>query len=140
MINGIGVDLVAINRFDSWKSFSPERLNKVFSDQELIDARDKNGNLISAKLASRFAAKEAFYKALSSVCVAHPEFKQSFSLLQILSAVEMRYDARGVPFLRVDWFRVIAVVDFKMPPLQVHLSLSHEQSQAIAFVVIERVS
>jgi holo-[acyl-carrier protein] synthase len=137
MIRGIGVDIVAIKRFERWKQFPPERLNTIFSVQEISDCRADDQTLIIEKLAARFAAKEAFYKALSAVCVSYGLTKNTFSLRSLCLHVEVRYGTWGVPVAKVEWGALERLVGACVPPVNVHLSLSHERDMAVAFVVVE---
>lgn len=60
---GIGIDLVSITRIERIYRRYPHRfLNKIFSDPEKEDFKQRNGT--PASLAARFAAKEAVLKAL----------------------------------------------------------------------------
>ncbi|MFA6263394.1 MAG: holo-ACP synthase [Candidatus Babeliales bacterium] len=137
MIRGVGVDIVSIQRFQRWKTFPPERLNTIFSAQEISDCRADDKTLLSDKLAARFAAKEAFYKALSVVCVSYGLTATTFSLRSICTHVEVRYGTWGVPVLHVAWDRIEQIMGARVPRVDVHLSLSHERDMAVAFVVLE---
>lgn len=53
----IGIDIVKISRFENK---SDKFFNKIFSEKELIEARNSN---FYQKLAGKWAAKEAAYKA-----------------------------------------------------------------------------
>ena len=64
MIVGIGVDIVKVARFQKWID-NPKLTSRFFHEKELtVLNRPKNSALQS--LAVRFAAKEAFGKALGS--------------------------------------------------------------------------
>jgi holo-[acyl-carrier protein] synthase len=113
MIDGIGIDVVDIERFSESLKRTPALLEKLFTPSE----RDKP----IASLAARFAAKEALYKALS------PEHGLSWQDAEVINL------SNGKPaFL----FRggIADLVD----GAQVHLSLSHDGGIASAMVVLER--
>jgi holo-[acyl-carrier protein] synthase len=113
MIDGIGIDVVDIERFSESLKRTPALLEKIFTPSE----RDKP----TASLAARFAAKEALYKALS------PERGLSWHDAEVINL------ENGKPaFL----FRggIVDLVD----GAQVHLSLSHDAGIASAMVVLER--
>ena len=137
MILGIGTDLVAVQRFEPWTTYSNERLLKVFTQQELVDCRNDTRGLLSEKLASRFAAKEAFYKALSNALIKLDKTKVQFSLLFTCSLVQVSYGTWGVPTLSVDWAILEQKIESSLPSPTVHLSIAHERDMASAFVVIE---
>ena len=137
MILGIGVDLVEVARFRSWAHAPQQRLRRVFSAQELNDCRLADQTYDPTKLASRFAAKEAVFKALSATLINLKKTQQTFSLLTLCRLVDVTAPVWGVPVLIVDWKALEAIIHQPIPSLTVHLSLSHEQACAVAYVVIE---
>lgn len=137
MILGIGIDLVTINRFESWTEFPIQQLEKIFSPNELRECVDSNNEYIPEKLATRFAAKEAFYKAISATLVSLKKNNQEFSLKKLSPHVVVITAEWGVPRLQVNWQRLEQLANAQLPNLQVHLSLSHEKTMAVAMVVIE---
>ncbi|MEN3010882.1 MAG: holo-ACP synthase [Candidatus Bipolaricaulaceae bacterium] len=61
----LGLDVVEVPRFRAFLERQGERaLRRLFSPQELAYARKAKGELFVQRLAVRFAAKEAFRKAL----------------------------------------------------------------------------
>jgi len=136
MILGTGIDLVEVARFEPWTAYSHERLLRVFTAAELEDCRDASGALIAEKLAVRYAAKEAFYKALSATLVSLKLTKQQFGLLALAPMVTVRHDTWGVPTLDVAWEAIGRLAGSTLPALSVHVSLSHERTMAAAVVVI----
>ncbi len=140
MIRGIGVDIVQINRFERWKQFSPEQLGTLFSVQEIKDCRADDATLLTDKLAARFAAKEAFYKALSAVCVAYNLTQKTATLRSLCPYIEVHYGTWGLPVLQIAWKELERQINVTFPQLNVHLTLSHEREMAIAFVVIEELA
>ena len=113
MIDGIGIDVVDIKRFQESLDRTPNLLEKLFTESE----RSKP----VASLAARFAAKEALYKALS------PSRGLSWHDAEVINHENGKPD-----FL----FRgeIAELID----GAQVHLSLSHDAGIASAMVVIER--
>jgi holo-[acyl-carrier protein] synthase len=64
MINGIGVDIIEIDRIQrSVEKFGDSFLKKIYTDNELKYSLSKKNKY--QHLAARFAAKEAIFKALS---------------------------------------------------------------------------
>jgi holo-[acyl-carrier protein] synthase len=121
MIVGIGVDLVRIDRFQRWQAVSglPER---YFDPRELADARS-GGHAVSS-LAARFAAKEAFGKALG------------IGLRGIvLKDIMVLTREKGRPELVVSGTALEALQ--KSGAGRVLVSLSHEGDMALAMVVLE---
>lgn len=122
MILGIGIDAVAVKRIEQWLRVQglPERF---FHPQELQDALCK-GALTACALAARFAAKEAYGKALGT------------GLAGItLKNIAVSVNAQGKPLLEL--------FDDALRPFQklngdsIHLSLTHEKDIAIACVILE---
>lgn len=121
MIVGIGVDLVQIDRFERWQAVSglPER---YFDPRELADARA--GGHVVFSLAARFAAKEAFGKALG------------IGLRGIvLKDIMVLRREKGRPELVVSGTALAALQ--KSGAGRVLVSLSHERNMALAMVVLE---
>ncbi|MCX6444143.1 MAG: holo-ACP synthase [Actinobacteria bacterium] len=113
MIDGIGIDVVDIKRFQESLNRTPNLLEKLFTESERAKP--------VASLAARFAAKEALYKALS------PSRGLSWHDAEVINHENGKPD-----FL----FRgeIAELID----GAQVHLSLSHDAGIASAMVVIER--
>ena len=135
MILGIGTDIVLIDRLVRWQSFSHERLHKIFAPSELLDCTEQ-GVLQPNKLATRFAAKEAFYKALCAALVRLDTPARGASCMAVGKQVTVCYAAWHVPQLVVNWQALDQLFAYTLPPLQVDLSLAHERDHAVAFVVI----
>ncbi len=135
MILGIGTDIVKISRFNSWKNFSKEQLSNIFSKQELNDIFiDKNINL--QILASRFAVKEAFYKAFSAAIVKLDLNKKEFLFLFTCKNIEVIKPEWGVPILKINYSAFENKLGIKLPKLNVDISISHEKDFAVSFVII----
>lgn len=130
MILGIGSDIVAIDRFDSWIR-NRALIERFFSKNE-IDWCLSQKNQASASLAARFAAKEAFGKALGSGL-------RGLSLRDIVVARE----TGGKPILQLGGSAMSMLKQRLLgsdDEWQIHLSLSHDGGSALAFVVIEIIT
>ena len=122
MIVGIGIDVVHVHRMDRWRK-NPGLLDRFFSPEELESALSK-GNGASLSLAARFAAKEAFGKALGT------------GLLGIvLKDIVVKNKHNGQPKMHVSGTALDALN--QSGATIVHLSLTHERDNAIAMVVLE---
>lgn len=124
MIAGIGTDIVAISRlaalFERHGERALDRLLAPVERAEFAKAKD------SARfLAKRFAAKEAFGKALG-IGVAFPA---------TLPNVAVTHDALGKP--QFDYAPELAAY-LAERKLGAHLSISDEAEYAVAFVILER--
>jgi holo-[acyl-carrier protein] synthase len=123
-IIGIGVDAVTIERLGAAK-LSDHALSRLFHPEEVAQALQLDGLRRAEFLASRFAAKEAFAKALGC----------GFSKV-VPCEVCVRGDALGKPSLHTEG-KTAALID--TAHAVIHLSLTHEGPLAMAFVVIESV-
>lgn len=124
MIYGVGTDIVAIARLGEMYARHGERtLTKLLAPSERADfatAADP-----ARFLAKRFAAKEAFGKALG-IGVRAPA---------TLTAIAVSHDALGKPILA---YAPELAAYMAERGLQAHLSLSDERDAAVAFVVLEK--
>ncbi|MFL3877304.1 holo-[acyl-carrier-protein] synthase [Wolbachia endosymbiont of Trichogramma kaykai] len=121
MIYGIGTDIVYIPRIlRISQKYGEKFLNKVYTKKEIEISKKYNSQEVRAKyFAKRFAAKEAFVKALGT----------GFSQGIIMKDIEIYGNIRGKPHLAM-------TKDFISKDYKIHLSLSDDQDYATAFVVI----
>ena len=122
MIYGIGIDLVKIERMravvDKW---GDKFLERVFTENEIAYCNEKKEPYLS--LSVRFAAKEAFIKAIGS------EIPVSLTDIEV-----MNYGS-GRPYLKLKGH---VEAFFKEKSIMCsHLSLSHEHDYGVACVVLE---
>ena len=121
MVLGIGVDIVKVQRFNSWIQ-NRKLVERFFSAEEVKILDSKVG--VAQSLAARFAAKEAFGKALGTgiFCIT-------------LKNIQVTNNHNGKPFMTLYGDALDAFK--KTGASQIHLSLTHESDNAIAMVVIE---
>ena len=124
MIFGIGTDIVEYARIESLFARYGERFaERVLSEQELPEFQ---GHAHPARfIAKRFAAKEAFAKAVGS------GLREPVSLRRISTT----HDGLGKPVLMFD-----EVLRLHLAQLGInghHLSISDERNTIVAFVVLE---
>lgn len=122
MIRGIGIDTVETRRLQRWGD-NPGLLARYFHDDE-IDAIRSRGSSMVLSLAARFAAKEALGKALGTGL-------QGINLRDIV----VMNDEHGKPEMTLFGTALEALE--RLGGGKVFLSLTHEQHNAIAMVVIE---
>lgn len=124
MILGTGVDIVEVARFRRALERQGERLlRRLFTEGEINYCSSSEPHR-AARLAARFAAKEAALKAMG------------LGLRGVRwTDVEVRRDAAGRPSLHFSG-RLAALAAAK-GATRFHLSLSHTQEYAIAQVVVE---
>ena len=140
MILGIGTDITEVARFQSWADGPESRLLKIFSLSELAQCMGPHGAYLPEKLAARFAAKEAFYKALSATLTNLNLTSHTFSYMFTCQHISVMTTEWGVPVLEVDWAAFEEKIQAILPKLQVHLSLSHEATMAVGFVIITKIT
>ena len=122
MITGIGVDMVQVQRMKKWRD-NPGLLERYFHPEELSIAL-KNESKAELSLAARFAAKEAFGKALGTGLAG-----------MLLRDIMIKNRHNGKPEMIVS-NTALAALD-QNGANRIHVSLSHERDYAIAMVVLE---
>ena len=125
MIIGIGTDLVQISRLAGVMERHPEPfLRRTYTAVEQAAARERKNSL--SFLAGRWAAKEAVSKALRTGIGAHCSFTD----------VEITRNADGAPRISLsgDALRTSQALGID----SWHVSITHEQDYACAFVIAER--
>ena len=124
MIHGVGTDIVRVARLAD----ALERHGARFADR-ILDVSEREAFAAAPNparlLAKRFAAKEAFGKALGTG-VAAPA---------TLHAVRVGHDALGKPLFE---FSPALAEHMRERGLHAHLSLSDETDYVVAFAVIEK--
>jgi holo-[acyl-carrier protein] synthase len=126
MIIALGIDSVEIERFEHWHSYDQNKLARVFSEQEILYCLQEPEKS-AERFAVRFAAKEAFFKAL---CQAYPE--KRFLLLIVAKNCQVIKLALA-PELYVDWQAL------KTSKFKVLLSLTHTRQAASAAVILQEL-
>ena len=129
MILGTGIDLAEVSRFKKWIT-DGELLKRYFNDKErkendCLNLTDRQISSLCQHYAVRFAAKEAFSKALGTGVV-------GFELKDVCVLNE----SSGKPYLVLE-NKAKEIFDSKCPGGKIHISLSHEKEFAIASVIIE---
>ncbi len=130
MIIGTGIDLVEVARFTDWHKKTIPQLLRIFSQEE-IDYCLSQAEKSAQRFAVRFAAREAFYKAL---CAAWPNMPIPF--LTLCSMITITKQHR-VPKLIVDWNQIKDIPE-NIKVGVIHCSLAHERLHAIALVTLEQ--
>ncbi len=124
MIFGIGTDIVEVTRIEaSIQQFGEDFAKRILAESELASYLESH---IKARfLAKRFAAKEAFSKALGTGLRAPATFQN----------IAVSHDDLGKPLL-VLAPELQALLQSKNIT-QMHISISDEKNLATAFVVLE---
>jgi holo-[acyl-carrier protein] synthase len=115
MILGIGVDIIEVARIRKLTETNPRFLKRVFTETEIAYCFSKKNN--HQHLAARFAAKEAFFKALGR--------KITWTDVGIINL------SSGKPELEIRSKE-------KFPFGKADVSISHLQDYAVAVVVLSK--
>ena len=125
-IVGNGVDIVENNRIKESIKFK-RFITRVFTKIE-INKSKKLKNKINY-FAKRFAAKEAFVKALGE------GFRNNINF----NDINIYNDKKGKPIIKISKnINKIIKKKFKMKKYKIFLSLADEKKHSIAFVIINR--
>jgi holo-[acyl-carrier protein] synthase len=123
MIYGIGIDIIRTDRMkEVVEKWGQKFLARVFTENEISYCYRKKTPYMS--LAVRFAAKEAFIKAIGS------------GIPVALNDIEVVNNDSGKPFLCLssrleDFIRMNFI-------RKAHLSISHEHEYGVACVILEQ--
>jgi len=124
MIHGIGTDIVEVSRIeDSLARFGKAFAQRLLTEQEWLAF--EQSKTPARFLAKRFAAKEAFAKALGT----------GLRAPATLQNIAVAHDDLGKPVLDLSP-ELQAVLD-RRGIRAMHLSISDEKALAVAFVVLE---
>ena len=122
MIKGTGIDIVEIKRMEPWLS-NKKLLERFFHSEEISYSLSRGKNA-AGSLAARFAAKEAFGKALGTGI-------KNISLNDIM----VFNNENGKPEIKL--FGSAEKKLEESGAQKVHISLSHEKENAIAMIILE---
>lgn len=131
MIIGMGSDLCNIERIaNSLERFGERFENRVFTDIEIAKAR-RRPFTIAGTYAKRFAAKEAFSKAVGT------GFKRGV----FMKDIGVVNAPSGAPTLRLTGGAALRLEEMtpKGHEARIHLTLTDDHPWAQAFVIIEAI-
>ena len=123
MISGIGTDITEVKRFEKWVR-DPQMLDSFFNEKELSSANSESAKC--QHYAVRFAAKEAFSKALGTGIT-------GFNLKEVY----ITNDSEGKPSLNIEG-AALSLMKERLGDCKAFVSLSHEKEYALAFVILEK--
>ena len=127
MIFGCGIDFISVSRIRDAIQNNDKFINKIYTDKEILYS-EKHGKNKFAKFATRFAAKEAFLKALGTGYKDGISFKEIEIIRKDLSAPQITLHGKTK-----DIFEKIC------GNANIFVSLSDDSEFAIANVIIEKV-
>lgn len=125
MIVSIGIDIVEVYRIAETVARTPRFAERVFTERERAYC-DAKGAAAAQSYAGRFAAKEAFLKALQTGW----RGKITWHDIEVVS------DDQGVPAIRVhgEAARLFGGSGAR----RMHVSISHTSEHAVAQVIFEK--
>jgi holo-[acyl-carrier protein] synthase len=126
MIVSIGIDIVEVYRIRETLERTPRFASRVFTEKERAYCESK-GAAAAQSFAARFAAKEAFLKALKTGW----RGKITWQDMEILN------DPQGVPSLEIKGEARKLLENLGAD--KIHLSISHTTDHAVAQVILERL-
>jgi holo-[acyl-carrier protein] synthase len=122
MIIGIGTDIIEVERIaDSINKYGDRFRNRIFTatEQEYCEQFKDNKYL---HYAARFAAKESFSKAIGTGITKGFKFNE----------IGIRNEPSGKPVVEL-----LGGLAERWGHCRVHISLSHTQGNAVAYIVLE---
>ena len=126
-IIGNGVDIVKNERIKKsleLKSF----VNRIFTKNEIVQSK-KIKNKINF-FAKRFAAKEAFVKAIGT------GFRDNINFIDI----EIKNNKKGQPLINLSInIKFFLKKKFRISKFKIFLSLSDEKNYSIAYVILNKI-
>lgn len=126
MIVSIGIDIVEVYRIRQTIARTPRFVDRVFTKNERAYCEGK-GAAAWQSYAGRFAAKEAFLKALKTGW----RGKITWHDIEVVS------DADRVPLLNITGEAKKILEEHRAN--QTHLSISHTADHAVAQVILEKI-
>ena len=124
MIGGIGTDITEVKRFEKWVK-NPSMLQRFFNEKEMSTAKSDSAKC--QHYAVRFAAKEAFSKALGTGIT-------GFNLKEVY----ITNNGEGAPLLNIEG-AALELMKERLGQCRAFVSLSHEKEYALAYVILEKV-
>lgn len=126
MIISVGTDIIEVYRIRETIERTPRFSIRVFTEDERLYCESK-GLAAAQSFAARFAAKEAFLKALRT------GWRGKISWHD----VEIKNDEWGAPYfiIKGEALRILE----EMGADKIHLSMSHTTEHATANVILEKV-
>lgn len=123
MIAGIGIDLIEVEKIAT-SIGSESYLQKVFTEAEIKECRSVSNS--AERFAGKFAAKEAFMKAVGKGIRQGAWFTQ----------IEVLNEESGEPYVSVNGEMESSMKE--MGVKTIHISVTHTKNTAAAIVILEQ--
>ncbi|MFX3625673.1 MAG: holo-ACP synthase [Ectobacillus sp.] len=118
MIIGAGIDIIELERIERLMNAQPKFIERILTEKEREAAARLKGRRQAEFIAGRFAAKEAYSKALGTGIGKETSFLD----------IEILNDERGKPVI------------YSPSSYRLHVSISHSKQFAVAQVIVESPS
>ncbi|RSK25662.1 holo-ACP synthase [Bacillus sp. HMF5848] len=116
MIYGTGIDIVELERIEKLIERQERFVDRILTESEEITYRQLSAKRKIEYVAGRFAAKEAYAKAVGTGIGEHLAFTD----------IEIGIDEKGKPLI------------VRPSTYQAHVSISHSRDYAVASVILEK--
>ena len=126
MIVSIGVDIIEVYRIRETLERTPRFVERVFTEKER-EYCEARGAAAAQSYAARFAAKEAFLKALRTGWRGKIGWQD----------IEIKNDEQGAPYFEISG-EAREILE-NLGANKIHLSISHTTEHAIANVILEKI-
>jgi holo-[acyl-carrier protein] synthase len=126
VIVSIGTDIIEVYRIRETLERTPRFAARVFTEKER-EYCDSKGVAAAQSFAARFAAKEAFLKALRTGWRGKITWQD----------IEIKNDEQGAPYFEISG-EAREILE-RLGANKVHLSLSHTTEHAVANVILEKI-
>jgi holo-[acyl-carrier protein] synthase len=124
MIAGIGTDIAEVSRIEDKLSRSEHFINHVYSPLEIAYCQKQNNPAMH--FAARWAVKEAFLKAFGVKFIGNHK----------LPEIEVNNDEHGKPSVSLHGLTKKQFAERGFA--HIHVSISHTQHYAVAYIIIEK--
>jgi holo-[acyl-carrier protein] synthase len=126
LIFGIGIDMIEVSRLEKELMRDSEFVGSIFTQNEIDYCESKSKK--AEHYAARYAAKEAFFKAIKT------GWRGGMSYTHI----EIRNDELGSP--QITLFDKARELAEEINITNIHVSLSHLKELAVAVVILETLN
>ncbi|TMW57458.1 hypothetical protein Poli38472_003383 [Pythium oligandrum] len=143
-IYGVGTDVARVSRFQqSYERFGDRFLRKAFHPKEIEEFYARPAVSRAHFLASRWAVKEATYKAFQRYRVLFPEIHVGRHAVladdtvakQIQTTLPIATELKSLELL---FSGETAALANQLGLVDSHVSLSHDEDYAVAFVILQQ--
>ncbi len=128
MIFGIGIDTIEVQRIEKTiAEYGDQFLLRIYTDAEVRYCRSRKFS--AEHFAARFAAKEAFAKAIGT------GIRRGF----IWKEVEVQKEYSGKPIIKLQGSMIGNVAKIVGAEYQIQVSITHTKNMAEAMVAVEKL-